>query len=304
MYKFIKNLAVALMVAFSLTLAANAQVTQVTEKKIVTNADGSYSVIEYPVGKEVVVNLIPTTGVSSTGTAKVVRTATGTKVFFDLAGAPADWKNVYAYTVDPMGTTSMLGPIMFTSGMGKADFETPLNQFMIVLSPEQGLSTYDATTSYVLRSEAPKGYAIVPRVMTDTTKAVAGTQVADAGYNVPMLGVPKFEGRTTEVRVNFAGELSGLDGKAYLKSEGGKTTIKMRFGGMDKVSTNTRLVLWASAADGSYTKIGQVINSGPREEAEIRGETALTDFGLLVTVENIDVDRPTSKIFSTFTVKQ
>lgn len=231
MHKLIKNLAIALTVALSLTYTANAQET---EKKVVANADGSYSVIEYPVGKDVVVNLIPTTGVTSTGTARVVRTSSGTKVLFDLAGAPADWKNVYAYAVDQNGATSLLGPIQFMSGMGRAEFTTPLNQFMLVLSPVEGLTTSDATTPYVFRSEAPTGYAIVPRAVTDTAKAVAGTQLADAGHNVPMLGLPKFEGKTTEVRVNFSGELNGLDGKAYIKPEGGKTSIKMRFGGLKR----------------------------------------------------------------------
>ncbi|MBP6002571.1 MAG: hypothetical protein KA746_03955 [Pyrinomonadaceae bacterium] len=299
MYKIIKNLAMVFTVAVTLAFSANAQNT---EKKLVVNPDGTYSVIEYPVGKEVIVNLVPMTGLTSTGTARVVRTVSGTKVYFDLAGAPADWKNVYAYAVDPSGSTSVLGPIQFMSGMGKAEFDTPLNQFMLVLSPVEGLSTYDATSPYVFRSEAPKGYAIVPRTITDTTKAVAGTQLADASYNVPMLGVPKFEGKTTEVRVKFGGELSGLDGKAYLKPEGGKTSIKMRFGDMKKVPMNTRMVLWASGTDGSYIKIGQVINTGSRDEAEIRGETALADFGLLVTIEDVDVTRPTSRIFSTFMV--
>lgn len=66
---------------------------------------------------------------------------------------------------------------------------------------------------------------------------------------------------------------------------------------------NTRLILWASAADGSYIKLGQVINAGPRDEAEIRGETALSDFVLLVTIKDVDVERPTSRIYSTFTVR-
>lgn len=300
MHKMIKNLAIVFSLAVSLSYSANAQDTK---KAVVMNADGSYSVVEYPVGKEVMVNLIPTTGVSSTGTARVVRTDSGTKVYFDLTGAPADWKSVYAYAVDPAGMTTLLGPIEFSNGMGKANFDTPMNQFMLILSPTEGLSTYDTTTSYVLRSEAPQGYAIVPRRVTDTAKGVAVAVAADPAYNVPMLGIPQFEGKTTEVRIKFAGELSGLDGKAYLKPQGGKTSIKMRFSDMKKIPMNTRLVLWATGSDGSYTKLGQVINAGARDESEIRGETALSDFGLFVTVENVEVDRPTSTIYSTFTVK-
>jgi hypothetical protein len=231
-----------------------------------------------------------------------MRSADGTKVFIDATGAPNDWKRVYVYAVDASGTTTYLGPIDFSGGAGKAEFTTPLNQFMLVVSPNEGVTNWDSSTIYVYRSEVPQGYAVVPRRITDTAKAVATGEGVASTYDVPMLGVPKFEGKTTEVRVNFSGELSGLDGKAYLKPEAGKTSIKMRFGDMRKVPLNKRLVLWAAGSDGTYTKIGQVINNGRRDESEIRGETALADFGLLVTVEDVDVEKPTSRIYSTFQV--
>ena len=47
---------------------------------------------------------------------------------------------------------------------------------------------------------------------------------------------------------------------------------------------------------------GQVINNGKREESEIRSETALADFGLFVTVESADVELPTSRVYSVFSV--
>ena len=298
MHRLLKP-AAAFLLAVSFSLAVY---TQDTVKKVVVNPDGSYSVIEYPTNKEVVVTLLPSDGVSSTGTARVMRTTAGTKVFFDVAGAPADWKNVYAYAVDPTGSTTMLGPIEFSNGVGKAEFTTPMDKFMLVVSPAEGLTNYNPTTTYVFRSDVPKGYAIVPRAITDTTKAVAGSQPVASSYEVPMLGVPKFNGKTTEVRVNFQGDLKGLEGKAYLKPKGGKTTIKMRFADMRKAPMNKRFVLWASAPDGSYTKLGQVINTGARDEGEIRSETAMADFGLMLTVEDLDVDRPTSTIYSPFTV--
>jgi len=298
MHRLLKPVA-AFLFAVSFSLAVY---TQETVKKVVANPDGSYSVIEYPTNKEVVVTLLPSDGVSSTGTARVMRTTAGTKVFFDVAGAPADWKNVYAYAVDPTGSTTLLGPIEFSNGVGKAEFTTPMDKFMLVMSPAEGLTNYSPTTTYVFRSEVPKGYAIVPRAITDTTKAVASSQPVASSYEVPMLGVPKFNGKTTEVRVNFKGDLTGLEGKAYLKPKGGKTTIKMRFADMRKAPLNKRFVLWASAPDGSYTKLGQVINNGTRDEAEIRSETAMADFGLMLTLEDVDVDRPTSTIYSPFTV--
>lgn len=298
-----RNISKLLTTALTVGLFAGLALGQESEKKVVVHPDGSYTVIEYPLNKEVVVNLLPMAGVTgSTAKARVARTADGTKIYFDVAGAPADWKSIYAYAVDPTGKPTLLGPIEFASGAGKAEFMTPMNQFMLVVSPAENLTTYDTATTYVYRSEIPQGYAIVPRAQTAETKAVASAKSVTSTYDVPMLGVPKLNGRTTEVRVNFGGELKGLDGKAYLKPEGGKTSIKMRFGDLKKAPANKRLVLWTSNPDGTFTKIGQVVNGGVRDESEIRGDTAQTDFGLLVTVEDTDVDRPTSTIYSPFKI--
>jgi hypothetical protein len=54
--------------------------------------------------------------------------------------------------------------------------------------------------------------------------------------------------------------------------------------------------------DGKFTKLGQVINTGGRQESEIRSETAMTDFGLFVTMEDADVVQPTSRTYSIFSV--
>ena len=78
------------------------QVTKKTE--VVQNADGTYTVIEYPVGKEVAVDLTPyTTVTGSTGKARIMRSADGTKVWVDLTGVPATTTSMYAYAVDPAG---------------------------------------------------------------------------------------------------------------------------------------------------------------------------------------------------------
>jgi hypothetical protein len=302
MYKLSTNLAFTILLVLSLALVINAQ-----DKKIIVNSDGSYSVIEYPVDKEVTVRLLPTSGITSTGTARVMRTAAGTKVVFDVTGAPAEWKSVYAYTVDPGGTPTFLGPITFTGGVGTAEFMTPSNQFMLVLSPNEGLTTYDTSTAWVFRSEVPAGFAVVPRgkviapvsaVAADVvTREVTTTAVT---YDVPMLGIAANKGKKSEVRLKFGGELSGLEAKATLKPVSGKTQIRMTFDDMQKVPMNKRFVLWTSGPEG-YTKVGQVIHAGKKDTAEIRGETSLSDFGLFLTVEDADVTVPTSRIYSTFT---
>jgi hypothetical protein len=277
--------------------------TTITKKEVVQNPDGSYTVIEYPVGKEVTLDLTPMNLQGAKGWAKVMRMADGTTVALDLSGLPADAKSYYVYAVDPTGAVTLLGPTVIESGISKTTFTTPMNQFMLVLSPTEGLTTINAETPLVFRSAIPTGYAVVPRAITSDggAKQVATTTPVSSTYEVPMLGVPGFADKTAEIRVAFGGELSGLKGKAYIEpKKSGAKQIKMRFDDMNKVPKEKRFVLWAVSPDGKYTKLGQVVNTGKREESEIRSETSLTDFGLFITVEDTDVNVPTGTIYSPF----
>lgn len=298
MSKRLKNIGLVLV---GVLVFAAAGLAQDTEKKVVVHPDGSYTVIEYPVNKEVVVNLLPTAGITgSTAVARVARTDDGTKIYFDVNGAPSDWGNVYAYAIDPEGSPTLLGPISFSGGVGKAEFTTPMRQFMLVLSPAEGMVSYDTATPYVYRSDVPQGYVVVPRKSHGNTRAAAVESSVVSNYDVPLLNVPSFSGGTKEVKIKFTGDLTGLEGKAYIERKKGVSKVKMHFDDMKKVPAGKRFVLWASAPDRQYTKLGQVVNSGRREEAEINSETSLTDFGLFVTVEDADVGRPTSHIYSVF----
>lgn len=294
MHKLLKNLAFA-----SIALALTAGSIFAQDTKVIANSDGSYTVIEYPADKDVQVKLMSVSGVSGTGMAHVIRTSNGTKVMFDVTGAPADWKDVYAYAVDPSGSSTLLGPITFTNGVGKADFTTPGNQFMLVLAPTGDLTTFDPSASYYFRSEVTAGYKIVPRGKVLQTANVMTVDSNGFTYDVPMLGITKYRDKTSEVRLKFNGEMSGLQAKAYLKPVGGKTQIRMTFDDLQKTPMNKRIVLWISGPQG-YTKIGQIIHAGKKDTSEIRGETALDDFGLFLTAEDIDVDRPTSRVYSAF----
>jgi len=299
MNKKLSVLLSALVLAMCSTIAL-AQGTTATKTKVVANPDGSYSVIEYPVGKDVVVNLVPGASIPGKGTVHVMRTANGSHVVFDMSGVPADVTSYYAYAVDPSGAATYLGPLTFTGGVAKTEFDTPLSQFMVVLSPNEGLTTIDPTTAVMFRSDVPSGYTIVPRrVVGDTSaRAVANT----SGYNVPVLNVPSFGDKTRELKIKFNGDLQGLEGKAYLSYKKGGTRVKMHFDDMNKVPKGQRFVLWAAAPDGTYTRLGQVLNSGKKDEAEINTTTALNDFGLFMTVENADVTVPTGTVWSTFSV--
>ena len=293
----------ALVAVLAFGSAAFAQVVTTTKKTTaVQNPDGTWTVVQYPVGKEVMINLAPgTTIAGAKGMAHVIRSADGTRVAFDLSGITGDTSNIYAYAVDPSGVPTLLGPLTVTNGIAKAEFTTPMDQFMLVLSPEQSLTAIDTSTPVFFRSDVPTGYAVVPRRMTSESKSVATAELADSTYDVPLLNVPSFKG-DQEVRVKFGGDLAGVDGKAYINPKGGKSQIKMRFGDLKKAPPNTRFVLWAKGADGTYTKLGQVVNTGKGDEGEIRGETALRDFGLFLTVEDADTPSPRGRVYSVFSL--
>lgn len=282
--------------------------TTMTKTDVVQNPDGTYTVIEYPVGKEVMVNLTPGANMSGKGMARIMRMGNETTVDLDLSELPADASNYYVYAVDPMGKVTLLGPAGITKGMGKVSYKTPMDKFMLVLSPTEGLNTIGTDTPVVFRSSVPQGFAVVNNRVTSPVgdeKQVAGSMETASPYNVPLLGVSGFEKGETEIRINFSGDLQGLKGKAYINNrKQGVTRIKMRFDDLKMVPKQKRYVLWAVAPDKTYTKIGQIINTGKRQEAEIRSETALKDFGLFVTVEDTDVAQPTSTIYSTFTVNK
>jgi hypothetical protein len=281
----------------SLTLAQDTVVTK--------NADGTYTVVEYPVGKEVSVNLLPAGTFTGKGMARVMRSANGTKVIFDVNGLPATTTSYYAYAVDPTGTPTLLGPITAADGIAKAEFTTPMDKFMLVLSPNEGLTGINPSNVY-LTSEVPSGFTVYPRGTTITTTTTTTSGVAASTftkYEVPLLNVSSFGKDAKTATLHFeSGDLKGLDAKAHIHRHDNSTTVRVEFNDLKKVSASKRFVLWAHSPDGQYTRLGQIYNYKNRDEATINAETALTDFGLLMTVEDTDVTVPTSTVWSTFRI--
>ena len=301
--KLISTSVAALILSIGATLAF-AQDTVITKKEVVANADGSYTVIEYPVGREVAVTLLPATGVAGAkGTARVVRSGDGTKIFFDVAGMPATTNSYYAYTVDPSGVPTMLGPLSVQNGIAKGEFTTSLSQFMLVLSPMENVTAI-TPTNVIFTSEVPSGYSIVPRRVVATSGgqvvAVAGT--SKLAYDVGLLSIPTWSGAARKANLEFGSDYSGLKAEAEIRPEKGVTKISLNMENMKRAPAGTRIVLWAVNSEGKYTKLGQVVNSGQRDDTTIKTETALTDFGLFMTVEAADVDLPSGKVYSTFRV--
>src|SRR6266446_3228217 len=161
--------------------------TQVT--KTVQNPDGTYTVIEYPVGKEVSLTLNPISLTGATGRATVLRDPTGTTIKLNLTGLPSDLSMLNVYAVDPMGATTLLGPVTVTDGIGAFTTTTPLNKFMIIASPESTLTTYNPDTKIFFRSAVPEGFAVVPYTSHPGGEQVSATSTSGmttaSTYDVP-----------------------------------------------------------------------------------------------------------------------
>ena len=309
--------------ALASAAAAAAQETKTTTTtttqttKTIKNADGTYTVIQYPADKEVTVELTPTHTVhGARGLAKVLRRGDVTTINLDLASLPAEVNNFNVFAVDPMGKFTLLGPVTVSNGVATQTYTTPLDKFMLVLSPEQTLTALAENTPVFFRSGVPEGLSVIPVAQTGdesvravgervaaTTTAVAtpaGTAVTTTAYNVPMLGIPTFKrGEDTMVKVNLGGEMTGARVNFVVEPrKDGPTMIKARFHELKEAPAGKRYVLWAVSPDNQYVKLGQIVNTANRNEAEIRSEVSLADFGLLITTENAD-ERPSGPVVAT-----
>ena len=149
----------------SLTAIAHAQTTQtttVTKVQAVQNQDGTYTIVEYPVGKETVVTLNPIGIAGATGTATILRDANGATIKVNLTKLPADLTAVNLYAVDPTGAVTMLGPLEVANGVGTYTTTAPMSKFMLFASSDATLSAYDANTKVIFRSAVPQGFTVIP----------------------------------------------------------------------------------------------------------------------------------------------
>jgi hypothetical protein len=311
MSKRLLSIAGAVALAFSAAAVASAQDTTKTTTTVTTqkttsiqNPDGTYTIVQYPADKEVTVDLTPGTNITGArGLAKVLRHGDLTTINLDLASLPNDLSNFNVYAVDPMGKFTLLGPVTVANGAATQTFTTPMDKFMLVMSPANDLAAFDNNTPILFRSAVPDGLAVIPYAHGDKVHAVgetvagtttaittpAGTVVSTTpAYNVPMLNIPTFNrGSDTQVKVNLAGEMTGSRVNfRVLPRKDGPTTIVARFHDLKDSPAGKRYILWAVSPDNKFIKLGQIVNTAHRNEAEIKSEVALSDFGLFITSEN------------------
>ena len=296
--------------AVTLTLAlatiALAQETTTTVTKTVQNPDGTYTIIEYPAKKEVKIQLTPV-NIAGTGVATILRDDDGTRIKLNLANVPADVTALTLYAVDDTGKVTALGPVAISNGTGTFAATTPLTKFMLVASPEAALTAYDPNTKVIFRSAVPEGFTVIPvrssaegekvaavAAPTTPTTVVTPSGAVATTYTAPLLGIPGFKkGDDTKIKVDFTGALSGARANVFLTPrKDGPTEVNMRFHDLKEAPAGQKFIVWAVGADGSFQKIGEVVNTGGKNEAEIKSQTTLPDFGLVVTMESAIGDRP------------
>lgn len=107
-------------------------------------------------------------------------------------------------------------------------------------------------------------------------------------YTVPMLNIQAYKkGDDTKMKINFSGPLAGTRANVFIvPRKDGPTEVKLRFHELKEAPAGKVFTVWAVAPDNTFVKLGQVVNTPGRNEAEIKSEVALKDFGLLVTMED------------------
>jgi hypothetical protein len=301
MNKRISLLATALLILSAAAVAAaqtatqpQTQTTTTTVTKAVQNPDGTYTVIEYPLKKETVVTLSPVGLTNSKGVATILRDDDGTRIVLNLTDVPADVTGMNVYAVDDTGVVTSLGPVVLANGTGKFSATTPLNKFMLITAPEDSLTTYDPTAKIFFRSAVPEGFAVIPRTTSpigETVGAITtpGTTPASA-YTVPMLNIPAYKkGDDTKLKVDFTGAMAGARANIFIEphKNGKETEVKMVFHELKDAPKGQAYILWAVSPENQFFKLGQIVNVRNRNEAEIKANTSLNDFGLLVTMEDL-----------------
>jgi hypothetical protein len=291
MCKFISSLLAVVAMVFVATVTFG-QTETTTVTKTFQNPDGTYTVIEYPVGREITVPLSPVGLTGARGIATVLRNPTGTTIKFNLQGLPNELTALNLYAVDPNGIASFLGPMVIRNGTGVFRTTTRLDKFMIVASPEDNLAEYTPETRIYFRSAVPEGFAVVPFRTRPRGEKVSATSSSGetSPYAVPMLNIPAYKvGDETKLKVNFSGAMEGARANIFIepRKRSDTTTIKIHFHNLKQAPHGKVFTVWAVSPDNSFVRLGQITNYRGRNEAVINSETTLPDFGLLVTMEGV-----------------
>ncbi len=269
------------------------------------SAGDEWTVVEYPEGREVIVELTPTAlNPGAKGTAKVTRGADDTTVVIEVSGLGADAGAQHLFAVGHDGRIVALGVVTVSDGAGALEAKTQLGSFMLVLSPDAELSSFDSSARLALRSAVPEGFAVVPRAGGgQEEEAASNVSTEDATvvsespeYDVPLIGISSLRrGEETQLKANVSGDLAGVRTGIYVKPlKSGVTQVRVQLYDLKSAEAGARYVLWAVGPDQTYTRLGQAGKPDKKNGVKIESRTTLRDFGLFITAEGEEAS-PTPK---------
>jgi len=134
--------AALLTLALAAVALAQTTTTTTTQKTAVQNPDGTYTIIEYPVKKEVTVSLNPINITGAKGVATILRDDDGTRIKLNLTDVPADLSAMTLYAVDDKGVITALGPVAISNGTGTLATTTPAAAPTGTIPNVPGLSSF------------------------------------------------------------------------------------------------------------------------------------------------------------------
>ncbi len=271
--------------------------------------DDTWTVVEYPEGQEIVVELNSPSTSDAKGSARVLRGGNEVTIIVVVNGLNQEDSAQHVYVVDSMGNASLLGDLTLADGAGSLDAKTALSKFMLVVSPEDELTTIGTETKVALRSAIPNGFTVVAKEKSDdvaTADSSPETLMEPAmaetpDYDVPLLNVGSLKrGSNTMLKATFSGGFAGTRANIEIKPQkNGPTQIKMRFIHLKEPPEGTQYVLWQAAPDNSYSLLGRLPHADKKNETRINAETLVPDFGLFITFENAEASTPAGSIVAT-----
>lgn len=277
--------------------------------------DDTWTVIEYPEGQEVAVELKAGASMpEAKASARVMRSGSETAVNLDVSGATGSETTHQVYIVDSLGNATLLGTLTITDGAATLSAKTALSRFMIVVSPESDLTAIGPETKISLRSAVPEGFAVVPREAktetanvepmatvepTTTDVEMQPAQPSPPDYDVSLLDSVSLK-RGGNMRVKLSSGFESAKASAVVKRQkNGPTQITLRFMRLKDAPEGTQYILWQVGSDKSYTPLGHLAPTARNGELFVNAETSASDFGLLITFENANATQPAGSVVAT-----
>ncbi|MBD0373623.1 MAG: hypothetical protein ICV60_22505 [Pyrinomonadaceae bacterium] len=287
-------LAISLLIVGVSTSQAQTDQTQGLSTR--QSLDDIWAVVEYPQGKEVSVDLLPTSLLPNAGgKAKVLRAQNETTIDLEVTNAGDDTYHLYA--VDSLGNASLLTEARFGGESNTISAKTPLSRFMLILSPDSDLTSIEPNTRILLRSSVPEGMTVIPRETGAGPEAVTmpvslRSEPDTSNYDAPMLGITSLpKGKESQMRARYSTGFEMTRSSILIKPlKRGASQIKILLHlGEESLEDGSRYVLWAFTPNHSYSMLGQLSPTGKKGEMKIETQTDLRDFGLFITIEGEDV---------------